>query len=253
MAGDQELPPLEELGEGVPPVCAPYQDEPEVFGYCLYKVAGGLPSVELLDAMCSQAGDWEADCRHAWVAGNMKDPEVPLETLIEACGGNADCTFELIDMRVSDDVVEQIERCQRWVLPYLDDCVGHAMQRWYLTKPDAEEHARLANTVLPGADRVGHFLGANVACREVGTCEAATSPTTSRCQKAVEHFERNPSSCPSDSKQVLFHNQHRTAPDGMSSPKGKQPGAAPGGTPQGQGGRPRGLPPGTPPPSHGGG
>jgi len=258
--GADDLPPLEEDGEGVPPICKQYQNDADVFGYCLYKVAGGLPDASELDRICTMAGSWEADCRHAWVAGRMRERSMPLEELAEACAGNPDCTFELVDFYADDDVLVQLENCGKWVQPYLTDCVGHAMQRWYHTEPDEEEHARVIGTPLAEPHRTAHYLAANVQCRGVGSCEAVTSPVQQSCEKSVEHFQKKPDDCPRE-KQPLFPDagpsspnlgQQGQTPQGGRPQGGQPPADRPAGQQGGQG-RPKGLPPGTPPPSNNGG
>ena len=82
--------------EGGLPQCAQYQSSAETYGYCIYKFAGGFPSIDEVNCLCPMAGEWERECRHAWVSGRMNSNSgVDTETLLEVCGENIDCTFEL--------------------------------------------------------------------------------------------------------------------------------------------------------------
>ena len=55
----QELPPA----NGAIPQCIAYENDPKTFGYCLYKFAGGFPSIQEVDRLCPMAGEWEKDER----------------------------------------------------------------------------------------------------------------------------------------------------------------------------------------------
>jgi len=183
-----------------------------VYGYCVYRYVGGVQSVGELAKYCSGAGEWEEECRHAWVSGMMNgDTNLTTEVLLEACGGSVDCTFELIDKRLHPDVLIQIDRCARYAGRYAGDCVGHAMQRWYQSKPSLEEFERVVVFDKMYEDKVGYWAGAVVQCIGVGACP----PTKSKkergfCGIAVENFVRRPSQCPPMSKTPLPHHNGTT-------------------------------------------
>jgi hypothetical protein len=176
--------------------CAKYANMEEAYGYCLYKFSGGFRSREDVERFCSQGGEWELECRHAWVSGRMQ-PNSGLSTteLLEACGENPDCTFELLDFRPNDDILVQIDLCSRFVKRHIRDCVGHAMQRWWYTKPDAEEVARVMGKTAPVPDRVSFYTAASVECKGVGSCDGEKY-LERLCLKNVRHFEQNPDACP---------------------------------------------------------
>ena len=122
------------LENGLPPHREPLSDDADLLGYCLYSLAGGFPAKSEMERLCGLAGDWEGDCRHAWVAGRMKDEENYETTeLLEICGDNSDCSFEVLDFRPHPDLKEQLERCRRYAGTHHADCAGHAAQRWWGT------------------------------------------------------------------------------------------------------------------------
>lgn len=179
----------------------------DVYGYCLYRYVGSIPKPELLPEYCAAAGDWEDQCRHGWVSGKMNPAsKLSTETLLEACGDSVDCTFELIDRRVADDVLVQIDRCGRYAGRYSGDCVGHAMQRWYQQMPDSAEFERVIAFDKLFFDKVGHWAGAVVQCQEVGEC-----PPGDRlglfCRHAVKTFQKRPDDCPPLRNEPLPHNK----------------------------------------------
>ena len=178
------------------PPCKNYVAMPEAYGYCLYKFSGGFRSAKEIEHFCPQAGEWEMECRHAWVSGRMQpDSGYKTEDLIKVCGENPDCTFELIDFRPEKDILAQIDLCTNHVKKHIQDCVGHAMQRWWYTKPDAEEVARVLKNSSPVPDRVAFYAAASVQCSGIGTCEG--DPYLVRiCQKNMRHFKKYPKTCP---------------------------------------------------------
>gem|GEM_PF-1228985 len=240
------------------PQCARYQDkDPDLYGYCIYKYAGGFPTIEDVNDQCSKAGKWEADCRHAWVAGRMaRSSGVDMDTLLGVCADNADCAFELLDFRPSNEVTVQMKRCLKHTGPHADDCTSHAMQRWYLTKPTAKDVAFVLEFETPYFDKVGYWVGAVVQCQGKGACPDGEQ-TGKFCRHAVETFERVPQSCPKDTKQPLPHNRGRPGHGGAKPPKAPEgsravPGSMPNNKPQRppKGAKASGRPPGQQPPQH---
>ncbi|MEC8381579.1 MAG: hypothetical protein VXZ96_14710 [Myxococcota bacterium] len=192
--------------EGGLPQCAQYQSSAETNGSCVYKFAGGFPSIDEVNRLCPMAGEWERECRHAWVSGRMNASSgVDTQTLLEVCGENIDCTFELLDFRPSTDVLEQIALCTKYTGDYGRDCTGHAMQRWWHSKPDADDTKRVAQTPTAFPDRVGYYIAVNVACGKTGSCEGDPRMQTV-CEKAADNFQRNPDRCPPQEKRPLHPN-----------------------------------------------
>ena len=186
------------------PQCDNYRTMPgDAFGYCLYKVAGGLPDVASVERVCALAEEWEEECRHAWVAGKMnEDSPYDMDTLLGVCGENADCAFELLDFRPAERIDTQLERCRLFAMEHADNCTGHAMQRWLLAGVDAEEVARVAAMPSAFPRKVGFWVAASVQCDGIGTCEG-NAAVQAACEGQVEAFSRKPHACPSKTKAPL--------------------------------------------------
>lgn len=184
--------------------CDNYRTMPgDAYGYCLYKVAGGLPDVASVERVCGLAESWEDECRHAWVAGKMnEDSPYDMETLLGVCGDNADCAFELLDFRPADLIDTQLERCRLYAREHADNCTGHAMQRWWHAGVDAEEVARVAAMPTAFPRKVGFWIAASVQCDGVGSCEG-NAAVQAACEGQSEAFSRKPHSCPSKTKAPL--------------------------------------------------
>ena len=176
--------------------CRQYVDTPDTYGYCIYNMSGGFQSRKDIETFCPQAGNWELECRHAWVAGKMHDRDnYTTEDLLQDCGENPDCTFELVDFRPADDVLVQLDRCNKYVRKHVRDCFGHAMQRWWFSRPDKEEVARVMAKSSTVPDRVAYYVAASVECAKIGTCDGEKF-LTQLCKKNVLHFKKNPTKCP---------------------------------------------------------
>ena len=172
------------------PQCDGYRSMADTYGYCLYKFAGGLPDEAAVERVCGMAGDWEDECRHAWVAGRM-NPDSPFSTeaLLRVCGENPDCAFELLDFRPADLVDDQLARCRDHAGRHASDCTGHAMQRWWLRGVDTDEVARVASMRTDFPRKVGFYLAVSVQCDEVGSCEGDPA-VQDACERQVEAFSR---------------------------------------------------------------
>jgi len=176
--------------------CSMYDSIPSAYGFCLYKHAGGLKTIETAEEVCALAGDWQKQCRHAWVAARMQQGGAfDKQTLLDMCGENVDCSFELLDFRYEKDTLKQIELCEQYAGPYAEDCVGHAVQRWWLTEPDESAVAQMLQIQTKHANKVGYFVGASVSCNGIGTCEGDPD-VASYCEHHKQFFDRKPENCP---------------------------------------------------------
>lgn len=242
-AGDPGGATVERAASGIPQ-CDNYRTMPgDAYGYCLYKIAGGLPDVPSVERVCGLAEEWEDECRHAWVAGKMnEDSPYDMQTLLDLCGTNADCAFELLDFRPAERIDDQLERCRLHAGKHAADCTGHAMQRWWHQGVDADEVARVAALPTAFPRKIGFWIAASVQCGGVGTCEG-NEAVKAACEGQVESFTRKPNQCPSTTKAPL---QPGSKP--AAAVAGRNPG-----TPGGQGG-PVASGPATPgdPPATGG-
>jgi hypothetical protein len=236
------------------PQCARYEHEdPDLYGYCIYKYAGGFETIEQINVQCGRAGKWEDDCRHSWVAGRMnKSSGVSMETLLEVCATNADCAFELLDFRPSNEVTVQISRCNDHAGKHAGNCIRHAMQRWYYTKPTANDVERIGALPTNHPDKVGYWLAAIVQCQGVGECPESEE-VGAQCRSTVDNFSRVPKGCPAATKQPLPHNRGRPKHGGARPPKAPEssrqvPGSMPSNRPvqRPKGAKTKGNPPTTP-------
>lgn len=185
------------------PVCDQYRHNAGAFGYCLYTQAGGFPRPDDVDRLCPLAGEWETQCRHAWVAGRMEEGSgYELEFLLEMCKGNPDCTFELLDFRPAPEIEVQLARCRQWAGVHSDNCTGHAMQRWWQGGVDADEVSRVAAMPNPHPRKAGFWIAAAVQCQGIGSCDGDPA-VQAACEGQVEAFTRKPERCPSATKSPL--------------------------------------------------
>jgi len=236
-----------ELSASTPEDCRDYASDSTVFEYCLYSIARSYTDAEEADLQCSLAGEWEADCRHNWVSGRMKSESgFSTEELVEACAGNDDCTFELLDFRPDPNLETQLKLCFKYAGRYRGDCGGHASQRWWLTEPDLAEWQRVASLETPFPEKVGYWLGVSVACEGIGDCSLAQSAAQSPCQRQVDTVGRRSDRCPSREKKRMPGSQREApseasaapgaqSPDGSPRPDPTTHGHVPGGVAGGQG------------------
>ena len=224
-----EPPPTQGVGPppAIPPMCNAYRETPEIWGYCLYKMAGGLPSLEAMETVCVQAGTWEKDCRYAWVSGKMQPNSGTSTTdLLAACGDSEDCRFELIDFRPEEDVLDQLKACVEHTGRYANDCATHAMQRWWWAHPDAEEHARIAGQrFAPNvSDKVGYWMAVDVACSGIGDCKLADTGAAQQCEEIAASLVRRPDRCPSATREDLHPDRAPPGPIGGDPSRAPSPG-----------------------------
>ena len=89
--------------------------------------------------------------------------------LLAACLDNADCIFEVLDHRRSEDLFEQLSLCHTRAREFSNDCAVHALDRWVHAQPSVEDISRL--NVLPYFRvHVGQYLAASEVCWGVGSC-----------------------------------------------------------------------------------
>ena len=216
--GELGLPPP----DGGIPQCELYKEDPDVYGYCIYKFAGGFPNVDEVERLCPMAGDWEKECRHAWVSGRMNSNSgMDMDYLLKICDGNPDCTFELIDFRPNPDVLIQMDYCIKHVGPYIRDCLGHAMQRWWYTAPSEEEVTRVATAKSPYPDRIAFYVAASVACSGIGSCDGDHA-MKNICLKNVENYKKFPNRCPAQEEKPMkgsLKSEDLKTKTGMSKPQ----------------------------------
>lgn len=178
--------------------CGKYHKVPNAWGYCLTQHAERLGSPADVEQVCSLAGEWEGECRRAWVSGHRSEASgYSTDALLAACGGSPDCAFELVDFRPEADVARQLDRCAAVAGPFSNDCVIHALERWWRARPDNGEVARVANLDSIYSQQIGYYVGAAVACQGTGVC-LGTAAVTEACSRTVEQLRGDLQRCPSE-------------------------------------------------------
>ena len=221
--GEPALPSVTDADLFMP--CAKYKDLGESYGYCVYKHSGGFRNVKEIDLFCTSAGTWEQECRHAWVSGRMQPSSgFTIEELLQACGDNPDCTFELIDFRPDPDILVQIDRCTKYVKKHIRDCVGHSMQRWYMSDLTADDITHIMSQASSVPDKVAYYVAASVQCDGIGSCSG--EPYVERlCRKNVKQFKTKPNQCPAKTEKKMhnFDPKELTPSGGTNQIKVKKP------------------------------
>ncbi len=189
-------PPVSAVPPGDAASCGDYEAHPATWQYCVYDHIRTVETAERAGELCARTGMWEAACRETWVVDRLPASYgVATDTLLGVCGEHEDCTFQVLDSRPLDDVLEQVRQCQRHAPSFAFDCKGHALERWYDSAPDGDEIALViaADTGLP--ERVGYFVGLSEACRGVGSCAMLTAGRP-ECLAVVEDIRSRKIHCP---------------------------------------------------------
>lgn len=174
--------------------CQPYADDPDLLGYCLASRVGkrqfGDPGV---DQACGEAGPWEALCRTRWAVGKTKRTgTVDIAALLAVCT-TEDCRFEVLDAWDDPDVSAQAARCIAHLPTYAEDCVGHALNRWWLDSPTlAQTQVLQQSKAFPRT--VGLYLGYVAACHGIGEC-GGEPDVAAGCAEGLRRAEERPEIC----------------------------------------------------------
>ena len=152
--------------DGGIPQCDAYKND-DVYGYCIYKFAGGFPNIAEVERLCPMAGQ-EKECVRMGLGRMNASSGVDMDTLLEVCWQS---WLHIWTHRFSSQSRRRDSNnyCINHVGPYIRDCLGHAMQRWWYTAPDAEEVARVAN--VKSYKSIAFYVAASVACSGIGTCD----------------------------------------------------------------------------------
>ena len=176
--------------------CQDYLDLPEVYGFCLVQWAGRGQGRRSVDEMCSEAGDWEDECRVAWVtsrAGEHSHWETDL--LLDACPPAAgDCRFEVLDKRPNRDVSVQIQLCFERARAYSGDCVAHALERWVRTRPSPDEIETVAQSAI-APDRIGQYVATLKVCFGIIDECVGSEAVVTECERRLDQLVAKPEVC----------------------------------------------------------
>ena len=189
---------------GIVPQCDLYKGS-DTYSYCLYKFSATLPDPATVKAVCAQAGAWELRCRQGWATGHMAvNSGVSTEALLDVCGAHPDCTLEVIEGRPDPDIATQLARCEQWTGRFAADCDGHALQRWWMARPDAAGVTALLGIAMNHADNLGYWAAAAVFCSKVGDCGDGASANGAACQRALTEFTAAPAKCNNLGMRALY-------------------------------------------------
>ncbi len=179
-----------EVPAGVSEGCRDYAEMPDVYGYCVASLAGGLADA----GDCVVAGGWEGRCRARWVEARLHPGSgVGTEALLAACG-DADCRLDVLDFRAESTLLVQVERCGGWAEENAPHCVSHAVQRWRADRPDAEALAEIASWDGILSECLGHHRAEAGVCDQVGSCDG--SPVLQEaCERAAAALRAGESEC----------------------------------------------------------
>lgn len=175
-------------------MCDQYAGSAHLYAYCIYEQARHLPNVGGVEISCKLAGEWEADCRHAWVLQQFELKELNPDVLLRACGSNQECVFDVLDAVKSDQPLKQMDRCSALTENLAFHCREHALELWRVTSPTATDvQALLAKQTEPDQQMI-RFISSVVACSNVGTCSGTDSVKRS-CERSVEGYRSGEVSC----------------------------------------------------------
>jgi hypothetical protein len=177
-------------------LCKAYASIPNAHAWCIYRNIRTVRAYQAMLDACAQAGAWTDDCRQEWVHIQLSmKSEVSREQLLEACGGNEDCALVVLDTLPLPEPLAQMELCARHAPNFASSCAGHALERWWATRPTQEELRRVAEASTSFPNEVGRILGASSICRKAGECrgDAAMVPW---CEQWAAKFTADPRGCP---------------------------------------------------------
>ena len=127
------------------------------------------------------------------------------ETLLDVCGDNAECAFELLEFRSEPDLETQLKLCIDYTGPFVQDCMGHAVQHWWIEDRTREELLAAAHWELaePYPETMGYWFAASVACDERVVCDEASDAVAVECERHKGSMTRKPHTCPTKEKSSM--------------------------------------------------
>jgi hypothetical protein len=172
--------------------CNAFKDGLALWQYCLYHNVHALRTVEQQREICGRTGQWASACTEEWVRA-VGMPSLSWEVLMEVCGADDDCRFEVVDAQ-SGTVWERLGRCMSWAGIYEDDCSRHALTTWWTREGSVRELAQVGRLALEPYDTIGEIMAFQAACRHTTTCDA--SPDAARyCEAKLTAYSSEPGKC----------------------------------------------------------
>ncbi len=149
--------------------CAAYMPWPRSHAVCLTRAVVSVVDAKEAIALCDQGA--AVGCRHAWAVAHAGGAAArPIDELLAVCGPDADCAMEVFELVPSADTPTRLRLCADHAGAYLDDCVGHAMERWWHRGPTASDVAVIVEGEWAVPETVGSWVAVAVECAGVGTC-----------------------------------------------------------------------------------
>lgn len=166
------------------------------YSFCLQRVSAQAARLEEMVGICAGSGEWEVECRVAWVRAHINDRRTSRELLVAGCGGDPDCLFVVTDLRPSGTVIEQLNDCATLVRPFLGDCAGHTLRRHHPLTASTGLQEAIAEAEPWMNPHLAAWGGVAVACGGPGSC-ADLGPLAKACEPWRARYEKNPEACPS--------------------------------------------------------
>lgn len=192
--GPPALPP-----PGVPSgaaLCQAYIEIPNAHAWCVYRNIRTVLDLKEMKQACAQAGAWTDDCRQEWVHIQLeRKAPIPRQDLLEACAGNEDCSLVVLDTVPIEDPLLQFTLCEKHAGHFASDCAGHALERWWTTRPSIQDLSRMASAATPFPNELGRVLAASKVCRQQGDC-AGDPAMVPWCEQWAAKFTADPRGCP---------------------------------------------------------
>ena len=155
--------------------CENYRFSSGLYAYCVRSISVNLPTLTQAEQSCTGLPEeQEAECRSAWMDIHIGRTDDSRSDLLHFCRSD-DCRMLVLDLQPSSDLIRQLEDCQlagRYAL----DCMGHARQRWLLSKPGAEELARVSSRAGAFPTEISAWVGEAIRCGSPGDCAATPAP-----------------------------------------------------------------------------
>jgi hypothetical protein len=120
------------VNPNVPPACRGYENDPDVYGYCITLNIRSIWAPNAALSACSEAGSWKSVCQEEWMEVMANHSKADLNSLLTLCPSD-DCRL-VLEARSQKDVLDQLALCPK-AGKFERDCEGHALQRWALNKP----------------------------------------------------------------------------------------------------------------------
>jgi hypothetical protein len=192
--------------------CREYSVGVTAFEFCLYKNSETVRSVDKVKEYCGWAGNWESQCIYNWVVSRTAwGSGVETEDLLELCGSIKDCAFRVVDYRPAEDILETLRRCETYVSKNNDACALHAMVKWWMADPTAEEVHRLMQETHEPSRNMGFYLAVRVHCEGVGECRGSDLMQR-RCLEVSRDLADGNRSCPTKVKTQQGYDKGVQAP-----------------------------------------